>query len=84
MLAERDQWLNGQTMPDSRSNAQNSVNSNCLGGLARGWEGELKARTFRVVECKTDLPYRCYRYAHGRFKPPPLHVLFDMIILELD
>ena len=58
MLAERDHWLNGQTMPDSRSNAQDFVNSNCLGGLAGGSIGELKARTFRVVESKTDLPYR--------------------------
>ena len=55
-----------------------------MGGLAARKMGELKARTFRVVECKTDLPYRCYRYALGRFTPPPLHVLFDMIILELD
>ena len=42
-LAERDQWLNGQTMPDSRSNAQDSVSSNCLGGLAGGLIGELAA-----------------------------------------
>ena len=84
MLAERDHWLNGQTMPDSRSNAQDPADTYCLGGLAGRKMGELKARTFRVVECKTDLPYRCYRYALGRLTPPPLHVLFDMIILELD
>ena len=58
MLAERDHWLNGQTMPDSCSNAQDSVSSNCLGGLAGGLIGELKARTYRVVESKTDLPCR--------------------------
>ena len=86
MLAERDHWLNGQTMPDSRSNAQDSVNSNCLGGLAGGWEGELKARTFRVVESKTDLPYRLSQVRSWKVPTfhPPLHVLFDMIILELD
>ena len=86
MLAERDQWLNGQTMPDSRSNAQNSVSSNCLGGLAGGLNGELAARTCRVVEGKTDLPcrlsqVRCWKVPTFH---PPLQVLFDMIILELD
>ena len=50
MLAERDQWLNGQTMPDSRSNAQDPADTYCLGGLAGRKMGELKARTFRVVE----------------------------------
>ena len=50
MLAERDQWLNGQTMPDSRSNAQDPADTYCLGGLAARKMGELKARTFGVVE----------------------------------
>jgi len=66
--------------------AQNSVNSNCLGGLAERMNGELMARTCRVVEGKTDLPCRlsqahCWKVHTFH---PPLRVRFEMTILELD
>ena len=56
---KKHQWLNGQTMPKLLLQCPELYEFQLLGRPRRTNEGELKVRTQRVVEGKTDLPRRC-------------------------